>query len=143
MSAKNKKVFSSRHIITDNKTGEILDDKSSMTYLNKESDYFAMYSTTNGLDWAKPFKGYLLFLMVLNQYADNSGYLCLSTYRRKEINKFFGWENNRSITNAIIFLVKNNGLKRISNNDFMINPETVYKGSSTTKQDKIKQYSSI
>lgn len=143
MSSKNKKVFSARHIITDNTTGEILDDKSTITYVNRQSENFAMYSTTNGLEWAKEFKGYLLFLMVLNQYSDNDGILCLSAYRRKEINKFFCWSNVRSITNALSFLISINGIKRLSQNDFMINPETVYKGSTVTKQEKINKYNSL
>ena len=143
MSSKNKKVFSARHIVTDNTTGEILDDKSTTTYVNRQSENFAMYSTTNGLEWAKEYKGYLLFLMVLNQYADNDGILCLSAYRRKEINKFFGWTNISSITNALSFLVSINGIKRLSQNDFMINPETVYKGSTVSKQEKMNRYNSI
>ena len=141
--SKNKNVFTSRQVIVDVVSGDILEDKITSRFQNRNSENFAMYTTTNGLEWAIPYKGYLLFLMVLNQYADNDGTLCLSAYRRKEINRFFGWTNSRSLTNALGYMIEINGIKRLSQNDFMINPETVYKGSTVSKAEKITKYNSI
>ena len=141
--SKSKKVFSSRHIITDTLTGEVISDKSGVTYVNKQSESFGMYTTTNGLEWAKELKSYFLFLVVLNEYSDNSGVVRLTTHLRKSICEFFDFKNERSITTILGILVKSGVVKRISNNDFVINPETVYKGSVLDKKEKIEKYNKL
>ena len=141
--SKNKKVFSSRHIVTDTLTGEVISDKSGVTYVNKQSESFGMYTTTNGLEWAKPLKSYFLFLVVLNEYSDNSGVVRLTTHLRRSICAFFEFKNERSITTILGILVELGVIKRISNNDFVINPETVYKGSILDKKERTEKYNKL
>ncbi|MBP8994407.1 MAG: hypothetical protein KBG30_11455 [Bacteroidales bacterium] len=102
-----------------------------------------MYSTTDGLDWAKPFKSYLLLMMLLNIYADRDNVVSLSVRKRKKICDFFGWSSVVSLSNALGVLISLDGLRRISQNDFMLNPNMFYRGSVLSKASKVEMFNSL
>jgi len=138
--ANNKIQYKQRKLEIDVPSGEILSDTIFATYGNKVIEKFRYYTTTNGLEWALPFKSHLLLLMALNQYSDVDGIISLSPYKRDVICTFFGWNNKNSLSNALNVLIKLNGIKRINQDDFMINPETVFGGSTNTKAEKQNKY---
>lgn len=141
--ANNKALFRTRKLEVDTPTGEILSDTVTTVYRNKSIEQFSYYTTTDGLEWAKPFKSHLLLLMVLNQYSDKDGIVSLSPHKRKQICKFFGWYNSNSLTNALSALVKLDGIRRINQDDLMINPETVFRGGTAGKANKQNKYNEL
>lgn len=115
-------------------------------YVSKSGESFGMFTTTDGLYWAVPLRGVLLLLMYLTSLSDQkTGFISLSTQRRKEIIKFFGWSNERSLGFMLADAIKLNGLCRINNskNDFMLNPEYFFSGSTADKSEKINNYNMI
>ena len=142
--AKSKKVYGSTYTVVDELTGEILELKSKSTFVNNSPEKFFMITTTNGLDWAKKLKSYLLFLFVLYDYSDKSGIISLSPQKRREMMAYLGVKNSVSFSNILKKLIELDAIKRVSgNNEFMINPETVYSGSVTEKPNKILMYNNL
>lgn len=141
--ARSKKIFGVSQTTVDLTTGEVLEAKLTSTYINRSSESFGMYTTTDGLEWAKPIKSYLLLLMVLSEYADRDGVITLNRERRNSVGNFFEWTNKHSIATAIQRLIELKVLKRISQNSYMINPNTFYKGSTNNKAERINKYNSI
>ena len=139
----NKALFNLKKLEVDTLTGEILSDTITSVYRNKSTEKFSYYTTTNGLEWALPFKSHLLLLMALNEYSDKDGVVSLSPHIRGKICKFFGWDNLNTLSNALGALVKLDGIRRISQDDFMINPETVFRGGTSAKADKQNKYNSL
>lgn len=139
----NKKIFGVSQTTVDLTTGEVVEAKMTSTYINRDSESFGMYTTTNGLEWAKPIRAYLLMLMVLNEYSDKDGYITLSTRRRNDIGVFFEFTNANSLKTAMKRLIEYKAMKRVSANSYMLNPEMFYKGSTTGKSDRIIKYNAI
>jgi hypothetical protein len=124
-------------------TGEVVDAKMTSTYINRHSESFGMYTTTNGLEWAKAIRGYLLLLMVLNEYSDKEGLIALNVKRRNDICAFFEWGNAHSLNTAIDRLIKLKAMKRVGHNNYILNPTMFYKGSTNDKVDRINSYNSF
>lgn len=139
-----KKVYQQRQV-NSNSNGEYTESTQTI-FVNKFSESFGMFTTTNGLEWALPLRGVLLLLMYLTGLSDQkTGYISLSTKRRKDIIKFFGWSNDRSLGFMLSDAIRLNGLSRINNskNDFMLNPEYFFSGSTADKAQKINDYNFI
>lgn len=140
-----KKIYERTNDVTDS-NGALLQSTKVAVFVNKSSESFGMFTTTNGLDWAVPLRGVLLLLMYLTSLSDQkTGYISLSTKRRKDIIVFFGWSNERSLGFMLADAIKLNGLSRINNskNDFMLNPEYFFSGSTADKAEKVNIYNSI
>lgn len=140
---KTRKIFQVRTQEIDVHTGEIIGIKNSTTYINKSSEQFGMYRSTDGLEWTKTMKNQLLFMMVMNEYSNpRTGIVTLSPVLRKEICEFFSLESTRSLSNIISSTIQKDGLTRVngSNNDFMVNPMCFFKGSTKDLVDRINQY---
>lgn len=115
-------------------------------YVSRSSESFGMFTTTDGIDWAVPLRGCLLLLMYMTMISDpKTGYVSLSTLQRRRIVDFFGWSNPRSLGFMIAEAIRYNGMCRIGNskNDFMINPEYFFSGSTNDKINKINEYRRI
>lgn len=140
---KSKKIFGVSQSTVDLMTGEVVDAKMTFTYINRHSESFGMYTTTDGLEWAKAIRGYLLLLMVLNEYSDRDGVIALNGERRNHISSFMEWSNGHSLTTAIDRLIKLKAMKRISHNNYTLNPTMFYKGSTNNKIERINNYNSI
>lgn len=139
----NRKIFQVNTEEIDLTTGQVVSYKQSTTYINKNPESFGMYRSTDGLEWAKEFKNYLLFLLVMNEYSDpRTGIVTLSPYKRKEICEFFGYENRNSLSNTILNVIKAGGIVRVngSNSDFMVNPMCFYKGSTKDFKERYDRY---
>lgn len=141
--ANNRILFRNRRLEIDVPTGEILSDTIVASYGKRTAEQFGYYTTTNGLEWALPFKSHLLLLMVLNQYSDKEGVVSLSPHKRDMICKFFNWDNSNTLSNALGVLIRLDGIRRLSQDDFMINPETVFRGSTDKKSEKQNKYNSL
>lgn len=140
-----KKIYEKTNDVTDG-DGLLLQSIKTAVFVNKSSESFGMFTTTQGLEWAIPLRGVLLLLMYLTSLSDQkTGFISLSTHRRKEIIKFFGWSNDRSLGFMLSDAIRLNGLCRIKNskNDFMLNPEHFFSGSTADKAEKINNYNLI
>lgn len=140
---RSKKVFGISQTTVDLMTGEVVDAKLTSTYVNRSSESFGMYTTTGGLEWAKPIRGYLLLLMVLNEYSDKDGEITLNGTRRNSLCAFMDWKNKHSLSTALQRLIELRAIKRISSNSYMINPTMMYKGSTNDKSIRINKYNSL
>lgn len=140
---KSKKIFGISQTTVDLTTGEVVDAKMTSTYINRESESFGMYTTTNGLEWAKPIKGYLLLLMAMNEYSDKEGVIALNTRRRNELCEFMEFHHKHSLSTAIKRMVELKAIKRISNNSYMLNPTMFFKGSTNSKVERINKFNAI
>lgn len=139
---KNKKVYTAISTVKD-MHGNILSRDNKAVVLNKAQESFIMITITNGLDWIKPIQGYLAFLVCLFNYADHNGIVSLTPLRKSEITSFFGWKNKKQIDQSLIVLVKHDCIKRIGRGDYIINPETLFRGGTITKAEKSNLYQSI
>ncbi len=59
MKSNKKQIHVGNALIKDNLTGEIVSDKTKAIVFNSKSEKFIMVTTTNGIEWIKPVKGYL------------------------------------------------------------------------------------
>jgi hypothetical protein len=140
-----KQIYEKTNDVTDG-NGALLQSTKTAVFVNKSSESFGMFTTTDGLDWAVPLRGVLLLLMYFTNLSDQkTGYISLSTKRRKDIVTFFGWSNQRSLGFMLADAIKLNGLSRINNskNDFMLNPEHFFSGSTADKAEKVNNYNLI
>ena len=140
--ARSKKIFGVSQSTVDLMTGEVVDAKMTSTYINRHSESFGMYTTTDGLEWAKAIRGYMLLLMVLNEYSDRDGQIALNVSRRRNVCDFFEWSNPHSLNTAIDRLIKLKAMKRVGHNSFMLNPTMFYKGSTNDKVERTNNYNS-
>ena len=65
----------------------------------------------------------------------------LSVRKRKKICDFFGWSVFVSLSNALGVLISLDGLRRISQNDFMLNP-MFYRGV-LSKASKVEMFNGL
>ena len=143
MRSSKKQVYLGNAIIKDNLTGEIVSDRTKALVCNSKSEKFIMVTTTNGIDWIKPVKGYLgLLMFMVERYYDNC-VVSLSPFRKAEISEFFEWKNPKQIDLALSVLLKHDVIRRIGRGDYMINPETMFIGSTMDKATNINTYQQL
>ncbi|MFZ4798257.1 MAG: hypothetical protein ACOYMA_12245 [Bacteroidia bacterium] len=138
-----KQIYLGNALIKDNLTGEIVSDRTKTIVYNSKSEKFIMVTTTNGIEWIKPIKGYLALLMfMVERYYDNC-VVSLSPLRKSEISEFFEWKNPKQIDLALSILLKHDVIRRIGRGDYMINPETIFMGSTIDKATNINTYQQL
>lgn len=131
------KVFEKQ--IYDSETGEAFIEEQHYRYDNNES--FGMHRTTEGIDWIFTFTGNeLQMLMVLLEIEDNkTGIVSLSPLVRDHICFKFKMKS-RMLRSIILELEKKNGLLKLSQSDFLLNPQLFYKGGTKVFKSKLETY---
>ena len=104
-------------------------------------EVFGMYRKTDGLDWFLSLSGNEIKLMVLlSDFADERGYLSLSTMRRQFLMSALGIKSRRSLSGLIADLERKDMLFRTSQNDFLVNPATFFRCKSAELAERIMAY---
>ena len=123
-------------------TGEVTRHKSLWT--NKYTESFIMLRTTDGMDWfydlGKNEKS--LILMLHNWSEPTNMRVSLSGWQREEICLKLK-VNRRQISLILKRLVDLNCIKRINQNDFMVNPAHAFKCSASQVRDRISIYEQL
>jgi hypothetical protein len=142
---RSKKIYEREHIVTDVNTGEIIGGSRSTVYVNTSAERFGMFTTTNGLGWAVKLKGVLLLLMYLVSISDPStGMVRVTSEVRRELMLFLGLRSVRRLGMMLAECVAGNALRRVGGrNDFMINPDYFFSGSSKSKAEKLDAYDKL
>jgi hypothetical protein len=126
----------------DRQTGEIIRDVDRI--YTKVHESFIMVRTTNGLDWYFPLsKNEKSLILMLHDWSDAATMrLSLSAWQREYICKTLGVER-RMVSIMLKGLQEKNCIKRLSQNDFMVNPAHAFKCSTTLVRNMIKEYELI
>lgn len=121
------------------KTNEIHIEEEHYRYDNNES--FGMHRTTEGIDWIFTFTGNeLQMLMVLLEIEDlKTGIVSLSPLTREHICSKFKMKS-RMLRTIVLELEKKNGLKKLTQSDFILNPQLFYKGGTKVFKAKLRTY---
>jgi hypothetical protein len=110
-------------------------------YANKYTESFIMVRTTLGKDWfyalSNNEKNLLMMMWDWSSHEDMSVYL--GTIRRKEVCTIL-CIGKRQITAILSSLCANDYVKRIGRDDFLVNPQFMFKCSVGQIRDKIKKY---
>lgn len=127
--------FSSHNEIT----GEISSHYT--TYVDKHLESFIMIRTTIGKDWfyalSNNEKNLLMMMWDWSSHEDMSVYL--GSVRRKEVCSILKI-GKRQITAILSSLCANDYIKRIGRDDFLVNPQFMFKCSVGKVREKIKKY---
>lgn len=123
-------------------TGEVKVHRSLWT--NKYTESFIMLRTTNGLDWffelGKNEKS--LIVMLHNWSEPTNMRVSLSGWQRDEICLKLGI-NRRQISLVLKRLIDKDCIKRVNQNDFIVNPAHAFKCSASLVKDRIGVYMAI
>lgn len=123
-------------------TGEVKVHRSLWT--NKYTESFIMLRTTNGLDWffelGKNEKS--LIVMLHNWSEPTNMRVSLSGWQRDEICLKLGI-NRRQISLVLKRLIDKDCIKRINQNDFIVNPSHAFKCSASQVRDRIGVYMAV
>jgi hypothetical protein len=123
-------------------TGEITVSRSVWT--NKYTESFIMLRTTDGLDWfydlGKNEKS--LVIMLHNWSEPTNMRVSLAGWQREEVCKKL-CINRRQISLVLKRLVERDCIKRINQNDFMVNPAHAFKCSASQVRDRIEIYKQL
>lgn len=141
---KDRKFLSVKATSFDSSTGEYSEVVNNY-FISKGGEQFAMYRTTDGLEWIKPLKNLIPCLMIMTFWANKSdGITNLSQVRRNELCEFLDLKNNESLTGIFAKCIKRNGMVRVagSNSDFMVNPMCFFKGKSYELKNRMDRYNS-
>jgi hypothetical protein len=126
----------------DSKTGENLGSVNKV--YTKLNESFIMVRTTNGLDWYFPLsKNEKSLILMLHDWSDATTMrLSLAGWQREYICKTLCVER-RMVSILLKGLEDKDCIKRLSQNDFMVNPAHAFKCSTTLVRNMIKEYESI
>ena len=120
-------------------TGEVVEHYS--LYANKYTESFIMIRTTIGKEWfyalSNNEKNLLMMMWDWSSHEDMSVYL--GTVRRKEVCTILNI-GKRQITSIISSLCANDYIKRIGRDDFLVNPQFMFKCSVGKIRENIKKY---
>lgn len=126
----------------DKRTGEVLQhiDKVYTAY----SESFIMIRTTEGLDWYYPLgKNEKSLVLMLHEWSDSESMrLSLQVWQRDLICARLGI-SRRQISILLKSLEKSNCIKRLSQNDFLVNPSHANKCGTKQWRKRIEKYNSI
>lgn len=113
-------------------------------YINRYTEKFIMVRTTDGLDWffelGKNEKS--LVLMLHNWSEPTNMRISLSGWQRDEICSKLDI-NRRQISLVLKRLIEKNCIKRINQNDFIVNPAHAFKCEAKQVKDRIPIYDSV
>lgn len=123
-------------------TGELRVHRSLWT--NKYTESFIMLRTTDGLDWFfRLGKNEKSLIIMLHNWSDPTNMrVSLSGWQREEICSKLG-VNKRQISLILRRLVEFDCIKRINQNDFMVNPEHAFKCSASQVRERISIYKKL
>ena len=123
-------------------TGELT--KSVSWYSNKYTEKFIMVRTTDSLDWFYPLgKNEKSLILMLHDWSEPSNMrVSLAGWQRDEIIIKLGVKR-RQISILLKNLVDADCIKRLGQNDFMVNPSHVFKCSASQVRDRIEIYKNI
>lgn len=123
-------------------TGELTISKSIWT--NKYTESFIMLRTTDTLDWFFPLgKNEKSLILMLHNWSEPTNMrISLSGWQREEIILKLGVQR-RHLSILLKSLVDNNCIKRISQNDFMVNPAHAFKCSASQVRERIEIYNKL
>lgn len=128
--------------IVDVATGEVVSQKS--MFSDKYSESFIMLRTTNGIDWWFTLTdNEKNLILMLHDWAHHLNMrLSLSAWQREQIIEKLGIKR-RMVSVLLRGLEDKDCLLRLSNNDFMLNPEHAFKCSTGEVKTKIGEYREI
>lgn len=119
-------------------TGEITYHHS--YYSDKYTESFIMIRVTNGKDWFYSLSNNEKnLLMMMWDWCNVDMYVYLGTVRRSEASDALSI-GKRQITTILAGLCKRDYIKRIGRDDFMVNPEYMFKCSVGKVREKIEKY---
>jgi len=123
-------------------TGEVT--KHTSLWSNKYTESFIMIRTTDGLDWYFPLsKNEKSLILMLHDWSEPTNMrLSLSGWQRDEVCKKLKI-NRRQISLLLRSLVDKDCIKRISQNDFLVNPAHGFKCSASQVRDRIEIYKNL
>lgn len=123
-------------------TGELT--KSTSIWTNKYTESFLMLRMTDGLDWAFELgANEIKVMLLLHHWSEPTNMrISLSGWQREEICTKLNIQR-RQISLILRRLIERDCIKRISQNDFMVNPAHAFKCSANQVRDRIEIYKSI
>lgn len=123
-------------------TGEVTLSRSVWT--NKYTETFIMLRTTDGLDWFYELgKNEKSLIVMLHNWSEPTNMrLSLAGWQRDEICNKLG-VNRRQISLILKRLVEKDCIKRISQNDFMVNPAHAFKCSASQVRERMTIYKEL
>lgn len=123
-------------------TGELT--KSVSWYSNKYTEKFIMIRTTDTLDWFYPLgKNEKSLILMLHDWSEPTNMrISLAGWQREQIIEKLGIKR-RQISILLKSLVDAGCIKRISQNDFMVNPAHAFKCSASQVREKIEIYKKL
>lgn len=126
----------------DNKTGEHLGSVSKI--YTKDNESFIMVRTTDNLSWYFPLsKNEKSLILMLHDWSDpNTMRLSLAAWQREYICKTLSVER-RMLSLLLKGLQEHDCIKRLSQNDFMVNPAHAFKCSTGEVRKRIEQYNNL
>jgi len=126
----------------DKSTGEIIRDVDRI--YTKLNETFIMVRTTNGLDWYFPLsKNEKSLILMLHDWSDATTMrLSLSAWQRDYICNTLSIER-RMVSILLKGLEEKDCIKRLSQNDFMVNPAHAFKCSTLLVRKRIEEYKLI
>jgi hypothetical protein len=127
----------------DVETGELVLDINVTAAKNNETFMFAR--TTDGISWVKNFKNLqdVLVLVYMVEFEEiRSGVVIFTGTQIKSCSEFYG-VSEKTIRNSISSLINTGFIKRISCNNFVINPCTFYRGGVVSFIRKMHQWNII
>ena len=123
-------------------TGEVLSSVSK--YMNKIKEKFIMVRTTEGLDWYFPLsKNEKSLILLLHDWSDAASMrVSLSAWQREYVCSTLQVER-RMLSILLKGLESQGCIKRLSQNDFMVNPAHAFKCSTNEVKKRIIEYEKI
>lgn len=135
MNGKTQIEYYAERTIADGQTGELLERQTEIhtkTIHRNEPPFIKLYleDILYMSDMPKAYSSVVYRLLNYTTYANTKNGLCviLNPYVKKEILKECGWDNMRSLNNALTKLVKGGILKRLGEGTYQFNPYLFGKG---------------
>ena len=126
----------------DSISGEILSSVS--TWINKSSESFVMIRTTNGLNWYYSLsKNEKTLVLIMHEKSDSNTMVISFTQQiRESICDIIGIKK-RMLSILLSNLCKKDCFIRLSQNDFLMNPEHMFKCSTNELKKRIFYYKNV
>ena len=126
----------------DELTGELTISRSFWT--NKYTESFIMIRTTEGLEWFhKLGNNEKSLVLMLHIWSDPTNMrLSISGWQRDEICETLK-VNRRQISLILRRLIEKDCIKRINQNDFLVNPAHMFKCSASKVREMMREYEQV
>lgn len=135
-----KKIYERTSV--DSISGEVLSSVS--TWINKSSESFIMIRTTNGLKWYYSLgKNEKTLLLIMHEKSDSKTMIVNFTSLTRNAICGILKIKKRMLSVLLSNLEENDCFIRISQNDFMMNPEHMFKCSTNELKTRINYYKNL